>query len=296
MEDKKKRTFYQILGVSPGASVEEIKNSFMRLAKKHHPDKKAGDKDAEEYFTSVTEAYKVLSDAVSRYAYDLELGIQPEENIIPPERRLEEPSVTGNLAIDYVEELTGGIKLPDIKEVDENVYEFRGLEDPTIKKAYEAGLYSIGTLENLSAHQYYELGMELLRKGNYDGAIAYFVETVRMNPQNMQYRFMLGCSYEAIGVISEAASEYEVAADIASRRGYSSVPVREALINVYMKLEKYGEVKKQCMIILSRGLKSSVADNALGIVRMMEKKIKKRGGPDEHFNHRRRWSCGEPCG
>ena len=65
-----KRDYYEVLGVSRGASKEEIKKSYRRLAKKYHPDVAGKDKKTEEKFKEVTEAYEVLNDAKKKEAYD----------------------------------------------------------------------------------------------------------------------------------------------------------------------------------------------------------------------------------
>ena len=54
---------YKVLGVSPNASDEEIKQAYRRLAKKYHPDLNPGDAEAEKNFKEVNEAYSILSDA-----------------------------------------------------------------------------------------------------------------------------------------------------------------------------------------------------------------------------------------
>ena len=65
-----KRHFYEVLGISKSASSDEIKKSYRKLAMKYHPDKNAGNKDAEGKFKEVKEAYEILSDAQKRDAYD----------------------------------------------------------------------------------------------------------------------------------------------------------------------------------------------------------------------------------
>ena len=65
-----KRDYYEVLGVSKGASDEAIKKAFKKLAMKHHPDRNQGDKVAEENFKEAKEAYVVLSDPHKRAAYD----------------------------------------------------------------------------------------------------------------------------------------------------------------------------------------------------------------------------------
>jgi molecular chaperone DnaJ len=65
-----KRDYYEVLGLSKGADEREIKKAYKRLAMKLHPDRTKGDKELEEKFKEVKEAYEVLNDSQKKAAYD----------------------------------------------------------------------------------------------------------------------------------------------------------------------------------------------------------------------------------
>ena len=75
-----KRDYYEVLGLEKGASVDEVKKAYRKLAIQFHPDKNPDDKAAEEKFKEATEAYEVLSDAQKRGRYDQYgfAGIDPQ--------------------------------------------------------------------------------------------------------------------------------------------------------------------------------------------------------------------------
>ena len=65
-----KRDYYEVLGLQKGASDDEIKRAYRKLAKKYHPDVNPGDSEAEVKFKEIGEAYEVLSDSDKKARYD----------------------------------------------------------------------------------------------------------------------------------------------------------------------------------------------------------------------------------
>src|ERR671926_1318291 len=70
MPSATKQDYYETLGVARGASEDDIRKAYRKLARKYHPDLNPGDKSSEDRFKNVQEAYDILSDSKKRQMYD----------------------------------------------------------------------------------------------------------------------------------------------------------------------------------------------------------------------------------
>lgn len=258
-----KPNYYQVLGVATNVSQEDLKKSYLKLARRYHPDRRPGDKEAAKKFAQLAEAYRVLSNVDSRYVYDLELEIEPGSEVSATIfHRIEEAPVTGDETGDYIEEIAGGMPLPRMKKEKEK-FKFSGLGHPRMRRAYQKGVFSIGSLEKADRHQLYEKGMEFLKEKKFDQAIAYLKEAVLLGPRNMQYRFGLGCAYEAKNKLPESIAEYEEALRLGREAKFVCQPLREALISLYMRTRSFPKARESCKELLRFGVVSTVAEQAL---------------------------------
>jgi curved DNA-binding protein CbpA len=260
-----KLNYYRILGMATNASQEEIRKSYLKLARRYHPDRRPGDKEAAGKFARIAEAYRVLSNVDSRYVYDLELGIEPGREVSATIfHRIEEAPVTGDEAGDYLEEIAGGIPLPRMKRTKrKEEFKFKGLDHPRMHQAYKKGVFSIGSLEKADRHQLYEKGMEFLRGKEFERAVAYLKEALSLGPGNMQYHFGLGCAYEAGDKLPEAIREYEEALKLGRQEKFVCRPLREALISLYMQTGDFAKAGESCKELLRFGIVSTVAEQVL---------------------------------
>ena len=271
--ERKQRTYYEILGVESNVSPADIKKAYVKLARQFHPDRNPRDTEAARLFAEIAEAYQVLANSSSRYAYDLELGIEPGgEATASTYQRLEQAPVTGSEAGDYLEELVGGLRLPVLARIRAQEYEIRGLNDRSIREAFEEGVFSFERLEHSDVHTFYRQGIDFLKEKEFTRALAYLRQAAEMNPQNLEYHFGVGCALEAKGDLGAAASEYERALELGKMKRYPCLPIREALISVYLRTGSNEQCKQQCRELWDLGLTSGIAEQALLKMRHQEKK------------------------
>jgi len=76
------KNYYEVLEITPSASQQEIKSAYKKLAIRYHPDKNPDDKQAEEVFKLISEAYHTLSNPEKRNFYDVKIGLKKEINAV----------------------------------------------------------------------------------------------------------------------------------------------------------------------------------------------------------------------
>jgi len=104
------KDYYKVMGVARDASADDIKRAYRKLARKYHPDV-SKEKDAEERFKEIGEAYEVLRDPEKRAAYDALGTRKPGEEFRPPPDWSFEHGAEGDAGIhsDFFEQLFGGL-------------------------------------------------------------------------------------------------------------------------------------------------------------------------------------------
>ena len=145
-----KRDYYEILEVTREETADGIKKSYRRLAVKYHPDKNPGNKQAEEMFKKISEAYEVLKDPEKRAAYD-QLGrdYRPGQQFRPPpdwQQRFSRPGSQRfsdlNGFSDFFSSLFGDSAGPAPAEAD------AGLLEVSVEEAFAGTKYRVTICEN----------------------------------------------------------------------------------------------------------------------------------------------------
>ena len=130
-----KRDYYEVLGVTKGASEEEIKKAFRGMTMKYHPDRNPGDDEASHKFKEAAEAYQVLSDSEKREVYDRYGHEGLQRSGMPDMSDFKLEYAPGHPAADK----NGYVKLPNVDPLVET------LDMKEAQRAYEANLSVIET-------------------------------------------------------------------------------------------------------------------------------------------------------
>lgn len=214
------KNYYEILQVSPHATIEEIKVAFRKLARRYHPDLHPDNPNAEAEFKRICEAYEILSDTAQRRTYD-RLGVpQQRETTLNPynfyvqgAKKILEKDYRG--AIDKYNQ---AIRLnPNFVEAYLKRAEMRyKLGDD--RGALEDCRQALEIDPNYGEAYYYQ-GRARYRLGYSQSAIDAHTQAIRLEPENGQAYYHRGVAYHDLNDKANAIRDWQTAAELFQAQG-----------------------------------------------------------------------------
>ena len=209
-------TYYDVLGISQTASLEEIKQAFRQLARRYHPDLHPNDQQSLQRFQEISRVYQVLSDPMARKQYDKQLSGQDPSFDRLSARTAAEWYQTG-LALSqrgqyekaiasYTEALQRNPKLVD-------AYNQRGFAYYKVRKSTEAFADYAEAIQQDSkqATAYYYRGLTRFSLGYSEAAIADYTEAIQRHPQHGQAYYHRGLAHVDINENRMAMADFKQA-------------------------------------------------------------------------------------
>jgi curved DNA-binding protein CbpA len=217
------RDYYKILEVQRGATIEEIKEAYRRLAREYHPDLHPGNPAAEERFKEICQAYEVLSDSVQRHQYDKQLdprhkevhkqGKSPQDYYVR--------AVSKALERDYQGAIEDYTKAIELNGNFVEAYVKRGIVRYKIGDARGALTDCNQALRlnpNLSEAYYYR-GRARYRLGYTQAAIEAYTQAIAQEPDFAQAYYHRGLANNDLKELVNAAEDLQKAAELFSEQG-----------------------------------------------------------------------------
>lgn len=213
----KKQNYYQILGVSQTATIEEIKKAYRRLAVQYHPDVNPADETGD-FFKELTRIYEILRNPLEREKYDQELAQAASSEEVEFTNKVPEPDIEVNLKdkqavhfyqqglkkchkLNYQEAIadyTEALKLnPELVEA----YYQRGFAQSQLSNHREAFAdYTEALQRNDRIPEiYYYRGLTRFKLANIPGALEDLNQAIAMNPHYAAAYYHRGLVYQEIG-------------------------------------------------------------------------------------------------
>jgi curved DNA-binding protein CbpA len=229
-----KEDLFATLGVSNDASDSELKKSYLKLAKKYHPDRFVEEnqekRDAQKLFSKITVAYNTLIDPQKKAHY-LDLRRLLASHL--PENQTTISTVT-NSSTEIKQNSTSSSSSQQIKE------------DKTAPKAPDI---SADKLREEQARSLYELGLSEIKKKKIDKAVEYFQQAIAVKNDIAEFHSQLGLAYKSKNWESMAQAEFKLALKfnprdkIASTNAIPDKPKKEEKKGLFGGLFNFGKKK-----------------------------------------------------
>lgn len=237
--------YYSVLKVSPDATVEDIKLSFRRLARKYHPDLNPDNPQTTEKFKEISQAYEILSDEKKRRRYDFDRNTsnssqsysQNPKTAVKKKPKPNTQSNYNNLAQQFYQQ---GIKKSQHKQYQKAAEDYTKaikispyFTDAYLKRCemyYKLGnyqgvlddCYRIITINPSIAKAFYYQGRARYSLGYIDGAIDSYSEAIRQDLNYAQAYYYRGIAYRDIKENLLAIEDFQIAGDLFITQGNQS--------------------------------------------------------------------------
>ncbi|RDV14320.1 tetratricopeptide repeat protein [Pontibacter diazotrophicus] len=174
---------YNVLGIRPEASLQEVKGAYKRLALKYHPDRNPGNARAEELFKLVNSAYQTLSNPSKRARYDMRLQFQRQQqrSVVQYQQRYEDPRYAHSRP-------PAGVSERHYRNIKRDDNRF-SRKDWYITFAFVAGLLFFSLLlkvamDHITGEDKYKTALTYIEDGKYSSAHRLLTDAIQFMPEN----------------------------------------------------------------------------------------------------------------
>ena len=219
------QTYYDVLGISPSATLDEIKQAFRQLARRYHPDLNPDNQQALQRFQEISFVYQILSDPAARQHYDQRLSGQEGNSTDSLSERtaaewyqkgvsLSQRGQYEKAIASYTQALTRNPALVD-------AYNQRGFAYHKVRKSAEAFADYVEALklDDQQATSYYYRGLTRFGLGYINSAIADYTQAIQRLPNHGQAYYHRGIAYADINENRLAMADFKHAEEQFVRQG-----------------------------------------------------------------------------
>jgi curved DNA-binding protein CbpA len=245
---------YEILEINPGASAEEIKAAYHRLAKKWHPDRFSGleKENAEQRFRQLAEAFNMLKDAGRRE--DINKGLPPPPTQQPSAQPTAQPQI--QLQQEYAPKT---IPLHERTASDWYKEASIAFDSQDYDRALGLIQYCIRMDPEKAEHQVLLAKVLDIGGGDKKALVRALENAIRLNPKDVDSTIRLAEVFQSVGMYARATKLWEVARNLAPNHRYFVIEKKKAAAKAAEQVQGLGEqfvvLKEQGKALINRWFK-----------------------------------------